>query len=77
MCSSGVVKQNKLYFVFHHIPNVHEIAGSDFSAKSALDLPPVKVGVPYTDYKHCINQYIVSTFQGDWNGKVRNKALFC
>ena len=31
------------------------------------------VGVPYTDFKHCISQYILSTWQGDWNGAVANK----
>ena len=30
----------------------------------------VKVGVPYTDFKHCISQYIFSTWQGDWNRAV-------
>ena len=46
---------------------------ADFAAKSALDLPHVKGGVPYTDFKHQINQYIISTWQGDWNGVVVNK----
>ena len=32
-----------------------------------------KVGVPYNDFKHCINQYILSTWQDDWNGAVSNK----
>ena len=39
---------------------------ADFPAKSALDLPRTKVGVPYTEFKHCI----LSTWQGDWNGAV-------
>ena len=39
----------------------------------ALDLPRAKVGVPYNDFKHCINQYIFSTWQDDWNGAVSNK----
>ena len=34
---------------------------ADSAAKSALDLPHVKVGVPYNDFKHCINQYILAT----------------
>ena len=41
--------------------------------KSALDLPRAKVGVPYTGFKHLISQYIVSTWQGDWNSAVVNK----
>ena len=32
-----------------------------------------KVGVPYTDFKHSISQYIFSTWQDDWNGAVVNK----
>ena len=31
------------------------------------------VGVPYNDFKHCISQYIISTWQDDWNGAVANK----
>ena len=43
------------------------------AAKSALDLPRAKVGVPYTDFKYLIGQYIFSTWQDDWNGAVVNK----
>ena len=46
---------------------------ADFAAKSALGLPRTKVGVPYTDFKHVISQYIFSTWQDDWNGAVANK----
>ena len=28
---------------------------------------------PNTDFKHHINQYILSTWQDDWNGAVANK----
>ena len=31
------------------------------------------ITLPYTDFKHCINQYIFSTWQGEWNGAVANK----
>ena len=41
---------------------------ADFAAKSALDLPRTKVCEPYSDFKHCISQYILSTWQDDWNG---------
>ena len=41
--------------------------------KSSLDLPRVKVGVPNIDFKHHINQYILSIWQDDWNGAVANK----
>ena len=46
---------------------------ADSSAKSALDLPHAQVGVPYTDFKHLISQYIFSTWKDDWNGAVANK----
>ena len=45
---------------------------ADFATKSALDLPCTKVGVPH-DFKHCISQYILSTWQDDWNGAIANK----
>ena len=40
---------------------------------SALDLPHAQVGVPYTEFKHLISQYMCSTWQDDWNGAVANK----
>ena len=46
---------------------------ADSAAKSALDLPLSKVDVPYNEFKHCISQYILSTWQEDWNGEVTNK----
>ena len=46
---------------------------ADSAAKSALDLPRTKVGVPYTDFKYLISQYIFSTWQDDWNRAVVNK----
>ena len=46
---------------------------ADSAAKSVLELLHAKVDVPYTDFKHFISQYILSTWQGDWNGAVANK----
>ena len=46
---------------------------ADFVAKSALDLLRTKVGVADNDFKHCISQYILSTWQDDWNGADANK----
>ena len=46
---------------------------ADSAAKATLDLSHAQVGVPYTDFKHLINQYIFSTWQDDWNGAVMNK----
>ena len=66
----------KTYFVFCWVPSHNGIKGNenaDFAAKSALDLPRTKVGVPYSDFKHCISQYILSTWQDDWNGAVVSK----
>ena len=48
---------------------------ADSVAKSALDLLRVKVSVPYTDFKHHINQYILSTWQDDWSGAERRNCL--
>ena len=46
---------------------------ADSAAKSAFYLPHTQFGVPYTDFKHLINQYTFSTCQDDWNGAVGNK----
>ena len=50
-------------------------ANADSSAKSVLDLPRAKVGVPYNDFKHCISQYIHYTCQDDWNGAIARKPV--
>ena len=66
----------KVYFKFFAkkdsiiccVPNHIVIRGNekaDSAAKSVLNLPCVKVGVPNTDFKHLINQYILSTWQDD------------
>ena len=62
--------------VFCWVPSHTGIKGNekaDLAAKSALDLPRAKVGVPYTDFKYLISQYIFSTWQDDWKGAVINK----
>ena len=61
---------------FCWVPSHTGIKGNekaDSAAKSALDLPRAKVGVPYTDFKYLIRQYIFSIWQDDWNGAVVNK----
>ena len=58
------------------VPSHVDIRGNekpDSAAKSALDLPCAKFGIPYTDLNYIINQYIFSTWQDDWNGAVMNK----
>ena len=65
--------------IFCWVPSHVGIRGNDkadSAAKSALDVPRAKVGVPYTDLKYLIGQYIFSTWQDDWNGAVVNK-LHC
>ena len=65
--------------VFCWVPNHNGIKGNekaDFAAKSALDLSRTKVGVPYSHFKHCISQYILSTWQDDWNGADANKLHY-
>ena len=62
--------------IFCWVPSHVGIKGNeraDSAAKSVLDLPHAQVGVPYTDFKHLISQYIFSTWQDDWNGAVANK----
>ena len=66
----------KKNIVFCWVPSHTGIKGNekaDFVARSVLNLPHTKVGVPYNDFKPCINQYIFSTWQDDWNGVVVNK----
>ena len=49
--------------LFLGVPSHTGIRGTkraNSTAKSALELPHAKVGVPYTDFKHHINQYILS-----------------
>ena len=61
--------------MFCWVPSHTGIGGNekaDSAAKTALKLPCAKVCVPYTDFKHCISQYILSTWQDDWNGAVVN-----
>ena len=64
---------------FCSVPSHIDIRGNekaDSSAKSALDWPRVEVGVLYTDCKHHINRYILSTWQYDWSGAFANKFHF-
>ena len=46
---------------------------ADSAAKSALTLPHATVGVFFITFKHCISQYILSTWQCGWNDVVANK----
>ena len=65
--------------IFCWVPSHVDIRGNEKAvsgAKSALDLPRVKVGVPYSDFKHYINQNILSTWHDDWNGVVANKLHY-
>ena len=67
-------------FLIFTVPSHNGIGGNekaDSAAKSALELQHAKVGVPYTDFKHCISQYILSTWQGVWNGCGCKQASFC
>ena len=62
--------------IFCWVPSHIGIRGNereDFAAKSALDLSRAKVGIPYNNFKHCVSQYILSTWHDNWNGAVMNK----
>ena len=62
------------YFICHFLSLFSFFFLSYFSFfSSSLDLACIKVGVAYPDFKHCISQYIFSTWQDDWNGAVMNK----
>ena len=76
-CVSLNIAQKDIVFCW--VPSHTGIKGNekaDSAAKSALDLPRAKVGVPYTDFKHLISQYIFSTWQDDRNGAIANKLHF-
>ena len=60
-------------WVPRHI-GIKVIKKADSAVKSALDLPHVKVGVPFTDFKHHINQYILYTWQNECGHK---QGSFC
>ena len=53
--------------VFCWVPSLTGIRRNEKTDSAA------KVGVPYTDFKYLIRQYIFSTRQDDWNGAVMNK----
>ena len=62
--------------IFGWVPSYIGIMGNekeDSAGKSALDLPRVKVALHNTDFKHHINQYILSTCQDDSHGVILNK----
>ena len=65
----GMVRRKCVVFNFAKKDNFcwvpSDIERADSAAKSALDLPHTKIGVSYNDFKHCINQYILSTWQDD------------
>ena len=70
--------QKNVFLKFHN-KDIICIGGNenvDSAAKCALELPHAKAGVPYTNFKHCIIQYILSTWQDHWNGAVVNKLHF-
>ena len=75
----GCWSESVCYFVLGTHPPILVLEvtkKADSAAKSALELPHAKVGVPYTDFKHWISQYILSTWQDDWNGAVANKLHY-
>ena len=48
----------------------HEIA--DLATKSALDLTPEKLRIPYIDLKPKINKFLYAKWQQCWNNNIQN-----
>ena len=69
----NIAKKDIVYCWVPSHTGIKDNENADSAAKSALDLPCAKVGVPYTDFKQLISQYICSTWQDDWNGAVINR----
>lgn len=46
---------------------------ADLAAKSALNLKPDTINIPYTDFKPKINQLIHAKWQRQWNNNTNNK----
>ena len=46
---------------------------ADRAAKLSLNLNPVNINLPYTDFKPLINRYLLSKWQTAWNNTVFNK----
>ena len=64
------------YIIFCWVSSHIGIRGTEktnCTAKSTLELPRAKVGVPCIDFNHCISQYILSIWQNDRNGVVATK----
>ena len=70
VCLSNLANKD---ITFCWVPNHVGIRANEKAVKSALDLPHVNVGVSNSDFKHHINQYILSSWQNDSNGTVANK----
>lgn len=52
---------------------VFSLFDADLAAKSALLLPHSNIKLPFTDFKLCINSYLYSRLQSEWNTVVYNK----
>ena len=62
-----------LFFVGYRAILALEVTKWQTTVTSALELPHAKFGIPYNEFKHYLNQYIISTWQDDWCGAVTNK----
>ena len=69
----NIAKKDIVFCWLHSHTGIKGNEKADSAAKSALDLPHAKVGVPYIDFKHLISQYIFSTWQDNWKGAAMNK----
>ena len=48
---------------------------ADSAAKSALDLSPDNISIPYIDLKSQINKFFLTKCQRHWNNKINNKLF--
>ena len=60
------------------IPTQVGVSGNeraDSAAKSALDLGPNNISIPYTDLKATINKFTLTKRQQHWNNNINNKLF--
>ena len=60
------------------IPSHIRVRGNeraDSAAKSALDLSPEVISIPYTDLKPTISKFLHTKWQQQWDNNIHNKLF--